>query len=208
MILAAAATDVACDFLVHLGVSVEVLGFTTVRWKGGKSREKWLRAGRPAHPGRLCDLLHVVYRTIDATGSGVGGWSFRPMLRPDLPKENVDGEAVEWAASRLRSRPNAHKILLVVSDGAPVDDSTLSANDLYILDHHLRTVIGELEESKDIRVAAVGIGFDVGRYYATSTTVATAGDLGAAIVGLLERSIVGPGDRELEQDGTSDTAAR
>ncbi|MCG8443987.1 MAG: hypothetical protein MI723_19465, partial [Caulobacterales bacterium] len=109
MLLAAAATDVACDFLVHLGVTVEVLGFTTVRWKGGKSRERWLRGGRPWSPGRLCDLLHIIYRTADDRRASTGSWSFKSMLRPDLPKENVDGEALEWAASRLREREEPNK---------------------------------------------------------------------------------------------------
>jgi len=191
MILAAAATDVACDFLVRLGASVEVLGFTTVRWKGGQSREKWLRERRPAHPGRLSDLLHIVYRSTEFAGSGAGGWPLRSMLRPDLPKENIDGEAVEWAASRLRQRPNSIKILLVVSDGASVDDSTLAANDPFILERHLRGVIDGLEASPDVRIGAVGIGFDVDKYYSASTTVTTPDDLGDAMVGLLERLIIG-----------------
>jgi cobaltochelatase CobT len=189
MILAVAGIDVICDFLVHLGASVEVLGFTTVRWKGGKARETWLRAGRPPNPGRLCDLLHVIYRATDSVGSGTGGWSLRPMLRPDLPKENIDGEAIEWAASRLRRRPSPHKILLVVSDGAPVDDSTLLANNPHFLEDHLRAVIGEIEQLNEIRLAAIGIGFDVSRYYATSKTLVTAGDLGGATIRLIERVI-------------------
>jgi cobaltochelatase CobT len=113
------------------------------------------------------------------------------MLRPDLAKENVDGEALLWATSRLRARPQTSKILFVISDGVPVDDSTLSANDLGILDRHLRRVIGELEASADISVAAAGIGFDVGRYYSHAATVETPEALGEAMIELLETTILG-----------------
>jgi cobaltochelatase CobT len=186
MLLAAATADVSQDFLRHLGCAVEILGFTTVRWKGGRSRQRWLWRGRPRNPGRLCDLLHIVYRPADDPRASTGSWSLKPMLRPDLPKENVDGEAVEWAASRLRARPETRKILLVISDGAPVDDSTLLANGPEILDRHLRHVIAELAVSNDIRLGSVGIGFDVGRYYARSATVEVAEDIGVATVDLLE----------------------
>ena len=120
IMLAAAAADVAQNFVSQLGAAVEVLGFTTVSWKGGQSRRRWLRRGRrPAKPGRLCDLLHIVYRPAEDPRASASGWGFRPMLRPDLLKENVDGEALEWAAARLRACPQTRKMLLVISDGRP-----------------------------------------------------------------------------------------
>jgi cobaltochelatase CobT len=193
MLLAAAATDVAQDFLRHLGVSVEILGFTTTSWRGGRSRaqRRWRDMG-PSKPGRLCDLLHIIYRSADDPRASTGGWSLRPMLRPDLPKENVDGEAIEWAALRLRARPERNKVLVVISDGAPVDDSTLLANDLGILDRHLRQVLESLQQAADIKVGAIGIGFDVDRYYATTTVVETPEDLGTGLIDLLERVVTGP----------------
>jgi cobaltochelatase CobT len=186
VLLAAAAADVAHDFLTLLGCSVEVLGFTTASWRGGQSRQRWLRRFRPRAPGRLCDLLHVVYRSAEDPVAA----SLTPMLRPGLLKENVDGEALLWAASRLRSASRARRVLLVMSDGAPVDDSTLSANDLSYLDRHLKSVVAELEASDDVRLAALGIGYDVSRYYSCFATVRTPEDLGVAMVGLLERTLL------------------
>jgi len=191
MILAASSTDVACDFIIHLGASVEVLGFTTRSWRGGGSRKRWLfNLRQPRKPGRLCDLLHVIYRDAADRRASTCGSQLRPMLRPDLPKENVDGEAIEWAATRLRTRPEPKKILIVISDGAPVDDSTLLANGPDILDQHLREVVDELQRSKDIDIAAVGIGFDVSQYYKTSRTVRTPEDLGNALIGLIEDTVM------------------
>lgn len=189
MLLAAAACDVAQDFLSHLGITVEILGFTTVRWRGGKSRERWLRRGRLPQPGRLSDLLHIVYRRADDTRASTGGWALKPMLRPDLPKENVDGEAVLWAVSRLRGRPPTRKLLIVVSDGAPVDDATLAANDLGYLDRHLREVVDDIEAVGDVRIVAVGIGFDPSRYYSTSSVVTMPEDLGKSLIDALETAI-------------------
>ena len=125
-------------------------------WRGGKSRWSWRRAGRPASPGRLCDLLHIIYRSADETIAGPP-WSIRNLLRREILKENIDGEAVLWAAHRLRGRSEKRKILVVVSDGAPVDDSTLAANDPLILDRHLREVIASIEHASDIRLGAVGL---------------------------------------------------
>lgn len=190
MLLAAATADVVQDFLRHLGCSVEVLGFTTVRWKGGEARKRWLSRGRRRNPGRLCDLLHVVYRPADDSRASTGGWSFKAMLRPDLPKENVDGEAVEWAASRLRARPERRKVLLVISDGAPVDDSTLMENDPDILARHLLHVVAGIQAKGDIQLGAAGIGFDVGRYYARAATVEVPEDIGSAVIGLLEQLLL------------------
>lgn len=189
MLLAAAACDVAQDFLSHLGATVEILGFTTMHWRGGRSRERWLRKGRPPQPGRLCDLLHIRYRCADDVRASTGGPSFESMLRPDLPKENVDGEAVLWAVSRLRSRQPTRKLLVVLSDGAPVDDSTLAANDLSYLDRHLHKVVRAIEEAGDVRIVSIGIGFDPSRYYSASSVVTTPEDLGKSLISALEAAL-------------------
>jgi cobaltochelatase CobT subunit len=199
MLLAAAATDVASDFLVRLGLSVDVLGFTTVGWHGGKSRKRWLQNGSPQKPGRVADLLHVIYRSAEDQRHSTGGWSFRSMLRPDLPKENIDGEALEWAASRLREREATRRFLIVISDGVPCDDATLKANDPSYLYRHLSRVIQELQAAKDIEVAAIGIGVYVNENYENALAVSTPEELGGALVGLLERLICG-----LQPRGTSD----
>ena len=186
MLLAAAAVDIAQDFLRNLGCAVEILGFTTTSWKGGKSREKWRREDKPPWPGRLCDLLHVIYRDAEDPRTSAGAWNFQPMLHPDLPKENVDGEALEWAAGRLRVQNRGRKILLVISDGAPVDDSTLHDNDPGILERHLREVITNLMAEGRIEIAAIGIGHDVTRYYEQATMIKSAEDLGEELIALLQ----------------------
>jgi cobaltochelatase CobT len=201
ILLAAAAAEVARDFIELLGAQVEVLGFTTVSWRGGEARKLWKNAGEPAQPGRLCDLLHIVYQSIEERRLLTGGRPFSAMLRPHLLKENIDGEALEWAAARLRARPETRKRLLVVSDGAPVDDSTLLTNDPDILDRHLKQVAHDLETSPDIEVAALGIGFDVRRYYANAVRIATVQDLGTAMIALLESMMV---SAEEEEVGGSD----
>ena len=189
MLLAAAAVDIAQNFLSQLGCKVEVLGFTTVSWHGGRARRRWKWRLRPRRPGRLCELLHVIYRSANDHRTSTGGWAFRAMLRPDLPKENVDGEAILWAATRLRSRPEKRKVVLVISDGAPVDDATLLANDPEFLDRHLREVIQKLTDQNDVELAALGVGFDVSGYYSESSVIQVAEDLGTALIGLLERTI-------------------
>jgi cobaltochelatase CobT len=181
--VAAAATQIAYTFLLDLGASVEIAGFTTRSWKGGRSREQWLSTGSPPNPGRLCDLLHIVY--CDAADR-------RPpdltrMLRPDVLKENIDGEAIEWAAARLQARSEPNKILIVLSDGAPVDDSTLASNHPRILDRHLREVIGQLQKVRDLKIGAVGLGYDVSRYYPTSRTVNAPEEPGRALIDLIEQ---------------------
>lgn len=192
MLLAAAASDVASDFLVRLGLSVDVLGFTTVTWHGGNSRKRWVQDGSPQKPGRVADLLHVIYHSADDHRHSTGGLSFRSMLRPDLPKENIDGEALEWAASRLRARDATRRFLIVISDGVPCDDATLKANDTSYLYRHLSRVIQELQAAGDIEVAAIGIGFSVNENYENTLAVSTPEDLGDALVGLLERLICQP----------------
>jgi len=183
MLLAAAAVDVAQDFVSRLGCESEILGFTTTSWQGGRSRKQWLAKGRPRHPGRLCDLLHVIYQSAtEDKGEGTCSWQLRSMLRPDLPKENIDGEAVEWAAARLRKLPHARKFLIVISDGAPVDDSTLVENDLSYLDRHIRDVVAHLKTEAAITLSAIGIGHDVTPYYEDGVMVHTPEDLGQRLV--------------------------
>jgi cobaltochelatase CobT len=185
MLLAAASVEIAQDFLRHLGCKVEVLGFTTVSWRGGHARKRWLWRLKRRRPGRLCELLHIIYRSADDGRASAGGWDFRAMLRPDLPKENVDGEALEWAAQRLRSRSERRKMLVVISDGVPADDATLAANGLDYLEQHLRAVISSIALADDIELGSVGIGFDVGRYYAHSLVVQTPDDLGGELIDFL-----------------------
>lgn len=182
ILLAAAAVEITCEFLVRLGCKVEVLGFTTSRWKGGLSREKWKRSGRRDRPGRLCDLLHIVYRSADEDDSPTLGYRLRNMLRPDLLKENVDGEAVEWAVSRLMKQRQAKKILLTVSDGVPMDDSTALENGEAYLLKHLKSVLGRLADEQSLRVAAVGLGFDVRTIYGDGITVENADVLATTMI--------------------------
>lgn len=190
MLFAAASLDVAQEFLSGLGVKVEVLGFTTVRWRGGRSRWLWRLAGARRMPGRLNDRLHVVYREADDSRVSGGYYAYRQMLQPNLPKENIDGEALEWASERLRRRSEGRKILLVLSDGAPVDDSTLLSNHGHYLEDHLLDVIASLESSKDIELAAMGIGFSVGGYYSRSEAVEDPIDLGEALLSQLANILI------------------
>ncbi len=181
ILLAAIAADMMACTLERCGVKVEILGFTTRAWKGGRSRERWLSDGRPSRPGRLNDLRHIIYKAADAPwrrarlGLGL-------MLREGLLKENIDGEALAWAYTRLRSRLERRKILIVISDGAPVDDATLSANSGSLLERHLRQVIAEIEGSGQVELSAIGIGHDVTRYYRRALTLVDAGQLGGAVV--------------------------
>ncbi len=194
MLMTAASADIVQDFLRGLGIAVEILGFTTRSWRGGKSRWLWILRGRPQNPGRLCDLLHIIYKDANEAWDGTGSWSFLQMLRPELAKENIDGEAIQWAAGRLRARPERHRKLLVISDGAPVDDSTLDANDLEYLQRHLEEVIAALQSSGDIAFAALGIDHWVERYYPRFKTVSSLGDIGPALLGLLAELLTVPAD--------------
>jgi cobaltochelatase CobT len=189
MLLAAGAVRMASGLLDSLKVKHEVLGFTTVRWKGGLSREKWLRSGRPPYPGRLNDILHIIY------SSAVERLSMHhcaTMLHPELLKENLDGEAIQWAASRLRKRAENRKSIIVVSDGAPVDDSTLRENGGEYLENDLLGVIQEIMQDGDIQLSAIGINFSVERYYQRSVVVTSPDDLGTAILRLLEQLLCKP----------------
>jgi cobaltochelatase CobT len=201
LLLAAATADIARNFVSLAGSAVEVLGFTTLSWRGGKARKRWIEAGSPKQPGRLCDLLHIIYEWNDATDDGADGMPLKAMLRRGLLKENVDGEAVEWAAAGLRACPQTRKVLRVISDGAPVDDSTLLANEVNILHRHLYDVVGTLEDSADVEVAAIGIAFDVDRYYySVAEKVTNAAEL-KGVIDLLERIFA---DKEMDADSEGD----
>jgi cobaltochelatase CobT len=180
-----AMTEIIAEYWSRLGISYEILGFTTRSWKGGLSRRKWLRAGRPANPGRLCDLLHIIYRSADDTYPGAP-WLIRSLLRPELLKENIDGEALLWAARRLRQRTEHRKLLVVVSDGAPVDDSTISANDDgAILERHIKEVSASIAAAGDIRLAAIGIDHGVHLYYPECTAVHGPDDIASKVLPFL-----------------------
>ncbi|MDG1117596.1 MAG: cobaltochelatase subunit CobT [Flavimaricola sp.] len=178
--IAAICADVLARTLERCQVKVEILGFTTRAWKGGNSREKWLAEGRPAQPGRLNDLRHIIYKSADAPWRRA-----RPnlglMMKEGLLKENIDGEALEWAHRRMMNRPEARKILMVISDGAPVDDSTLSVNPANYLEKHLRDVIAMVERRKAVELIAVGIGHDVTRYYDRAVTITDVDQLAGAM---------------------------
>jgi cobaltochelatase CobT len=184
ILFAARAAMTASDLLDGLGAKQEVLGFTTVRWRGGLSREKWLRAGQPCYPGRLNDLLHIVYCS---TGERLHARHCATMQRVELLKENIDGEALEWAASRLRQCGESHKYMIVLSDGASVDDSTLNENGDAYLEYHLRGVIREIMQAGDIHLAAIGINHAVERYYARSITVTAPEELDGAVLQTIEQ---------------------
>ena len=179
--IAAICADILARTLERCGVKVEILGFTTRAWKGGQSREKWLSEGRPPHPGRLNDLRHIVYKQADEPWRRARR-NLGLMMREGLLKENIDGEALLWAHNRLIGRVEERKILMVISDGAPVDDSTLSVNSGTYLERHLRQVIGWIEGRSPIELIAIGIGHDVTRYYSRAVTIMDAEQLGGAMI--------------------------
>ncbi|HTP82184.1 MAG TPA: cobaltochelatase subunit CobT [Alphaproteobacteria bacterium] len=178
--VAAMSADILARTLERCSVKVEILGFTTRAWKGGQSREKWLSAGKPPGPGRLNDLRHIIYKSADAPWRRARK-SLGLMLREGLLKENIDGEALLWAHNRLVARPEQRKILMVISDGAPVDDSTLSVNPGNYLERHLRDVIEYIETRSPIELLAIGIGHDVTRYYRRAVTIVDAEQLGGTM---------------------------
>ena len=178
--VAATCADILARTLERCGVKVEILGFTTRAWKGGQSREAWLQSGKPAAPGRLNDLRHIVYKSADAPWRRARR-NLGLMMREGLLKENIDGEALDWAHNRLRARPEQRRILMVISDGAPVDDSTLSVNSGNYLERHLRFVIDEIETRSPVELIAIGIGHDVTRYYRRAVTIVDAEELGGAM---------------------------
>ncbi|MFT8776418.1 MAG: cobaltochelatase subunit CobT, partial [Gluconacetobacter liquefaciens] len=179
--VAAMCGDILARTLERCAVKVEVLGFTTRAWKGGQSRERWVAQGKPPNPGRLNDLRHIIYKSADMP------WrrsrkNLGLMLREGLLKENIDGEALLWAWKRLQGRPESRKILMVISDGAPVDDSTLSVNPGSYLETHLRQVIAQIENRSGVELVAIGIGHDVTRYYRRAVTISDAEELGGTMM--------------------------
>ena len=178
--IAAICADVLARTLERCQVKVEILGFTTRAWKGGQSRERWLAAGRPQQPGRLNDLRHIIYKGADAPWRRVRD-NLGLMMKEGLLKENIDGEALEWAHRRMTARPEARKILMVISDGAPVDDSTLSVNPANALEKHLRDVIAMVERRRMVELIAIGIGHDVTRYYGRAVTISDVEQLAGAM---------------------------
>ncbi len=178
--VAATCADILARTLERCGVKVEILGFTTRAWKGGQSREAWLQAGKPANPGRLNDLRHIVYKAADAPWRRARR-NLGLMMREGLLKENIDGEALDWAHKRLLARSEQRRILMMISDGAPVDDSTLSVNPGNYLEKHLRSIIEEIETRSPVELIAIGIGHDVTRYYRRAVTIVDAEELGGAM---------------------------
>ena len=178
--VAATCADILARTLERCGVKVEILGFTTRAWKGGQSREAWLQAGKPTNPGRLNDLRHIIYKAADAPWRRARR-NLGLMMREGLLKENIDGEALAWAHGRLVGRPEQRKILMMISDGAPVDDSTLSVNAGNYLERHLRHVIEEIETHSPVELIAIGIGHDVTRYYRRAVTIVDAEELAGAM---------------------------
>ena len=184
--IAAICGDILARTLERCGVATEILGFTTRGWKGGQSREAWLSAGRPANPGRLNDLRHIIYKRADEPYRHARR-NLGLMMREGLLKENIDGEALLWAHNRLIARPEERRILMVISDGAPVDDSTASANGGSYLERHLRQVIEWIEKRSSVELIAIGIGHDVTRYYSRAVTLMDADQLAGAMVEQLAR---------------------
>jgi cobaltochelatase CobT len=178
--IAAICADVLARTLERCDVKVEILGFTTRAWKGGQAREKWLAQGRPQAPGRLNDLRHIIYKSADAPWRRVRD-NLGLMMKEGLLKENIDGEALEWAHRRAAARPEARKVMMVISDGAPVDDSTLSVNPANYLEKHLRDVIAMVERRRAVELIAIGIGHDVTRYYQRAVTITDVEQLAGAM---------------------------
>lgn len=181
IMVAAVCADILARTLERCGVKVEILGFTTRAWKGGQSREAWITAGKPANPGRLNDLRHIIYKSADAPWRRAKK-SLGLMMREGLLKENIDGEALTWAHERLLARTESRRILMVISDGSPVDDSTQSANAALYLDKHLRQVIAEIETRSPVELMAIGIGHDVTRWYRRAVTIVDVEQLAGAMV--------------------------
>lgn len=196
--VAAMSADILARTLERCGVKVEILGFTTRAWKGGRARERWLADGKPSNPGRLNELRHIIYKTADMPYRR-GRRNLGLMLREGLLKENIDGEALLWAHERLLGRPEQRRILMVISDGAPVDDSTLSVNSGNYLDRHLREVIGWIESISPIELVAIGIGHDVTRYYRRAVTIVDAEQLGGIMTEKLAELFEDESDKNLNR---------
>ncbi len=188
IITSALTSEILTHTLEKCNVNVEILGFTTNEWKGGKSKKKWESLDRPNKPGRLNDLLHIIYKDADASWS-VAKKNIGLILKEGLLKENIDGEALIWASNRLKRRNEKKKILIVISDGAPVDDSTLSVNNPNILENHLKEVVTEIEQEGKIKLVAIGIGHDVSRYYKKAFTIDSPDKLGDIIIENLAKNL-------------------
>ena len=188
--IAALCADILSRTLERCSVKVEILGFTTKNWKGGKSREEWNKNNKPKNPGRLNDLRHIIYKSAD-THWRQSKKNLGLMLKEGLLKENIDGEAISWAFNRLRKRKEERKILMVISDGAPVDDSTLSVNSGDFLEKHLKKIVKSIENKSDIEILAIGIGHDVSRYYRKAIKITDVQELGDVMIdqlsGLFEK---------------------
>ena len=185
IMIAALTTDMIAATLEKCKIKVEILGFTTKAWKGGKTREHWLKNGKQKNPGRLNDLRHIVYKSADQN-SKKSKINLGLMLKEGLLKENIDGEALLWASSRISKRPESRKILIVISDGAPVDDSTLSVNNSNYLEKHLKSTILAIEEKSNIELLAIGIGHNVGQYYSKAITIHDVEELGGIMFEKIE----------------------
>ena len=182
--IAAICADILSRTLERCSVKVEILGFTTKNWKGGQSREEWNKLGKQKKPGRLNDLRHIIYKSAD------NHWrqskkNLGLMLKEGLLKENIDGEAISWAFNRLIKRKEERKILMVISDGAPVDDSTLSVNSGDFLEKHLKKTVKQIENKKDFELLAIGIGHDVSRYYKKAIKITDVQELGDVMISQL-----------------------
>ena len=182
--IAALCADILSRTLERCSVKVEILGFTTKNWKGGKSREKWNKLGKIKNPGRLNDRRHIIYKSAD-THWRQSKKNLGLMLKEGLLKENIDGEAITWAFNRLKKRKEERKILMVISDGAPVDDSTLSVNSGDFLEKHLKQTVKSIENKSDVEILAIGIGHDVSRYYKKAIKIADVQELGDVMIGQL-----------------------
>tara|TARA_B100000035_G_scaffold82048_1_gene68771 strand:- start:726 stop:1328 length:603 start_codon:yes stop_codon:yes gene_type:complete len=182
--IAAICADILSRTLERCSVKVEILGFTTKNWKGGKSREHWNKNSKPKTPGRLNDLRHIIYKGADTHWRQAKN-NLGLMLKEGLLKENIDGEAISWAYNRLKKRKEERKILMVISDGAPVDDSTLSVNSGDFLEKHLKKMVKYIENKTDIEILAIGIGHDVSRYYNRAIKITDVNELGDVMISQL-----------------------
>ena len=188
IITSAITTEIITKVLEKCNVNVEILGFTTKEWKGGKSKKKWENHGKPSLPGRLNDLLHIIYKDADCRWSNCKK-NLGLVLKEGLLKENIDGEALTWAYSRLNLRREKKKILIVISDGAPVDDSTLSTNTPDILDNHLKDIVAEIQKKNQVHLLAIGIGHDVSKYYKNAFVIEDVDSLGDVIIENLSKML-------------------
>ena len=193
--VAAICADILARTLERCSVKVEILGFTTKHWKGGSCREKWMKNDKPSFPGQLNDLRHIIYKSADMPWRQ--GKNMGLMLKEGLLKENIDGEALKWAYNKMSRRKEERKILMVISDGAPVDDSTLSTNSSDYLETNLKNVVKWIETKTNIELLAIGIGHDVTRYYNQAIKITDVQDLGDVMINQLTELFVNKGDKTL-----------